>query len=93
VNALTRGAGADDAVLVAGGDSVNQSLEALKIGGNVVIIGLLQDPNFTVKILPFILRQGTIQTLSVGLPEAFEKMNCAKIARMISQQLISHQSS
>jgi NADPH:quinone reductase-like Zn-dependent oxidoreductase len=62
VNALTRGAGADDAVLVAGGDSVNQSLEALKIGGNVVIIGLLQDPNFTVKILPFILRQGTIQT-------------------------------
>jgi NADPH:quinone reductase-like Zn-dependent oxidoreductase len=86
VNALTRGAGADDAVLVAGGDSVNQSLEALKIGGNVVIIGLLQDPNFTVQILPFILRQGTIQTLSVGLPEAFEKMNCAKIARMISQR-------
>jgi hypothetical protein len=39
-----------------------------------------------VQILPFILRQGTIQTLSVGLPEAFEKMNCAKIARMISQR-------
>jgi NADPH:quinone reductase-like Zn-dependent oxidoreductase len=39
VKALTRGAGADDAVLVAGGDSVNQSLEELKIGGNVVIIG------------------------------------------------------
>ena len=49
VNALTRGAGSDDAVLVAGGDSVNQSLEELKIGGNVVITGLLQDPNFTVK--------------------------------------------
>jgi NADPH:quinone reductase-like Zn-dependent oxidoreductase len=39
VKALTSGAGADDAVLVAGGDSVNQSLEELKIGGNVVIIG------------------------------------------------------
>jgi NADPH:quinone reductase-like Zn-dependent oxidoreductase len=86
VNALTRGAGADDAVLVAGGDSVNQSLEALKIGGNVVIIGLLLDPNFTVQILPFVLRQGTIQTLSVGLQEAFEKMNRAKIAQMISQR-------
>ena len=49
VKALTRGAGADDAVLVAGGDSVNQSLEELKIGGNLVITGLLQDPNFTVK--------------------------------------------
>jgi NADPH:quinone reductase-like Zn-dependent oxidoreductase len=62
---------------VAGGESVRQALEATRIGGNVVIVGLLQSPQFTLDILPFILQQGAIHTLSVGSRDAFEKMNRA----------------
>jgi NADPH:quinone reductase-like Zn-dependent oxidoreductase len=75
--ALTGGVGVDHVLDVAGGESVRQSLEATRIGGNVVIVGLLQSPRFTVDILPFILQQGAIHTLSVGSRDAFEKMNRA----------------
>jgi NADPH:quinone reductase-like Zn-dependent oxidoreductase len=44
---LTGGIGVDHVLDVAGGESVRQSLEATRIGGNVVIIGLLQSPQFT----------------------------------------------
>jgi NADPH:quinone reductase-like Zn-dependent oxidoreductase len=43
----------------------------------VVIVGLLRSPQFTLDILPFILQQGAIHTLSVGSCDAFEKMNRA----------------
>ena len=72
---LTDGLGVDHILDVAGGESVRRSLKAAKIGGNVVIVGLLQSPQFTVDILPFILQQGSIHTLSVGSRDAFEKMN------------------
>jgi NADPH:quinone reductase-like Zn-dependent oxidoreductase len=74
---LTGGVGVDHVLDVAGGESIRQSLEATKIGGNVVIVGLLQAPQFTIDILPFILQQGAIHTLSVGSRDAFEKMNRA----------------
>jgi NADPH:quinone reductase-like Zn-dependent oxidoreductase len=73
--AISAGVGVDHVINVAGGDSVQQSLEATRPGGNVVIVGLLGSPTFTVKILPFILQQGAIHTLSVGSREAFEAMN------------------
>jgi NADPH:quinone reductase-like Zn-dependent oxidoreductase len=75
--ALTGGAGVDHVINVAGGESVQQSLEATRIGGNVVIVGLLANPRFTIDILPFILQQGAIRTLSVGSRESFENMNQA----------------
>ena len=90
VKALTHGAGVDHALLMAGGDSVKQALEALKIGGDIVIVGLLQEPAFTVDILPFIFKQGSIHTLSVGSREAFEKMNRALAASQI-RPVIDHQ--
>lgn len=77
VRSSTGGMGVDHVLDVAGGQSVRQSLKATKIGGNVVIVGLLQAPQFTIDILPFILQQGAIQTLSVGSRDAFEKMNRA----------------
>lgn len=43
----------------------------------MVIVGLLRSPQFTLDILPFILQQGAIHTLSVGSCDAFEKMNRA----------------
>ena len=88
--ALTNGSGVDHVLLVAGGDSVAQSLETLKVGGNTVIVGLLKDSNFTVKILPFILKQGATHTLSVGSREAFEKMNLALDAAKI-KPVIDHE--
>jgi hypothetical protein len=32
-------------------------MEAPLVGGNLVIVGLLQEPSFTLEILPFILKQ------------------------------------
>lgn len=77
VKALTNGAGVDHVLDVAGGESIARSMDALTVGGNIVIVGLLQSPTFTLEILPFILKQATIHTLSVGSREAFEKMNLA----------------
>jgi NADPH:quinone reductase-like Zn-dependent oxidoreductase len=74
---LTGGLGVDHVLDVAGGQSVRQSLKAARIGGNVVIVGLLESPQFTIDILPFILQQGAIHALSVGSRDAFEKMNRA----------------
>ena len=74
---LTGGVGVDHVLDVPRGESVRQSLEATRIGGNVVIVGLLQAPQFAIDMLPFILRQGAIHTLSVGSRDAFEKMNRA----------------
>lgn len=77
VKALTNGAGADHVLDVAGGDSVARSLDALTRGGNIVIIGLLQRPTFTLEVLPLILKQATIHTLTAGSREALERMNRA----------------
>jgi NADPH:quinone reductase-like Zn-dependent oxidoreductase len=74
---LTGGLGVDHVLDVAGGESVRQSLKAARTGGNVVIVGLLESPQFTIDILPFILQQGAIHALSVGSRDAFEKMNRA----------------
>jgi NADPH:quinone reductase-like Zn-dependent oxidoreductase len=90
VKALTDGAGVDHVLDVAGGDSIARSKDALTVGGNIVIAGPLQSPTFTLEILPFILKQSTIHTLSVGSREAFEKMNRAlrinKIRPVIDQE-------
>jgi NADPH:quinone reductase-like Zn-dependent oxidoreductase len=75
--ALTNDEGVDHVLEVVGGESVARSLDALVDGGNIVIVGLLQSPVFTLEILPFILKQATIHTLSVGSREAFEKTNRA----------------
>jgi NADPH:quinone reductase-like Zn-dependent oxidoreductase len=80
---LYGGIGVDHAIDIAGGESIRQSLEATKMGGNVVVVGLLQESTFTVDILPFILQQGAIRTLSVGSRDAFEKMNRALEANRI----------
>jgi NADPH:quinone reductase-like Zn-dependent oxidoreductase len=77
VKALTNGAGVDHVLDVAGGESVARSLDAVTRGGNLVIVGLLQRPTFTLEVLPFILKQATIHTLSAGSREAFERMNRA----------------
>jgi len=74
VKALTDGRGVDHVLDVAGGDSVARSLDAVAEGGNIVIVGLLQSPTFTLEIAPFIFKQATIHTLSAGSREAFEKM-------------------
>jgi NADPH:quinone reductase-like Zn-dependent oxidoreductase len=75
--ALTEGVGVDHVLNVAGGASVMESLSACRAGGSIVIAGLLEDAEFTLPILPFILQQGTIHTLSVGSRDAFEAMNRA----------------
>ena len=77
VKALTNGAGVDHVLDLAGGESIARSLDAVTRGGNIVIVGLLQRPTFTLKLLPFILKQATIHTLSAGSREAFKRMNRA----------------
>jgi NADPH:quinone reductase-like Zn-dependent oxidoreductase len=42
-----------------------------------VIVGLLSKPDFTLGIVPLIIKQATIHTLTSGSREAFEKMNRA----------------
>jgi NADPH:quinone reductase-like Zn-dependent oxidoreductase len=71
------GAGVDHVLDVASGDSIARSMDALTGGGNIVIVGPLQRPTFTLEILPFLLKQATIHTLRAGSRETFERMNRA----------------
>ncbi len=61
-------AGAVDAV---GGDTLSNIIKSLRYGGSVAACGLVQSPNFTATVLPFILRGVKLLGIdSVQLPIA-----------------------
>ncbi|MCA0756911.1 NAD(P)-dependent alcohol dehydrogenase [Paenibacillus sp. N4] len=78
VLAYTEGQGADHIVDLGGAATLNRSLSALKVGGQISIIGILTGAgveNFN--LIPAIIRKAKLQAINVGSREMFERMNAA----------------
>jgi len=78
VLAYTEGRGADHIVDLGGSATLNRSIAALKVGGQISIVGLLSGAVVDgFAIVPAILRKARLQAINVGSREMFERMNLA----------------
>lgn len=78
VIAYTEGRGADHIVDLGGGATLNRSLSALKVGGQISMVGVLSGTNVeNFAIIPAIIRKAKLQAINVGSRKMFEEMNVA----------------
>ena len=75
--ALTGGVGVDHIVEVGGAGTLAQSLQAVRIGGHISLIGVLAGGASELSIVPVFMKNVRIQGLLVGSRKAFERMNRA----------------
>ncbi|PWW05135.1 NADPH:quinone reductase-like Zn-dependent oxidoreductase [Paenibacillus cellulosilyticus] len=76
VLACTDGRGADHIVDLGGRATLNHSLAALKVGGQISIVGLLSGAVVEgFNVVPAIIRKAKLQAINVGSREMFERMN------------------
>ena len=60
---------------VAGGDGINQSIAATKVGGRIAQIGFLTGQTSALNLMPMIFRQTTIRGIAVAPRSSFDRMN------------------
>lgn len=72
---LTDGFGVDITIDVAGGQGINQSILATKVGGTVAQIGFLSGQSCDLNLMPLIFRQTNLQGICVAPRSSFERMN------------------
>ncbi len=82
--ALTDGAGVDHVVEVGGAGTLAQSLTAVRVGGQVSVIGVLSGVSSELNIIPVLMQQVRLQGILVGSREGFERMNRAFAAHELS---------
>lgn len=75
--ALTGGLGVDHIVEVGGAGTLEQSLQAIRVGGRIMLIGVLAGGAAELSIVPIFMKNVRIQGLLVGSRKAFERMNRA----------------
>jgi NADPH:quinone reductase-like Zn-dependent oxidoreductase len=74
---LTGGVGVDHVVEVGGAGTLEQSLKAVRPGGQVSIIGVLSGASATTSLVPLLMQNVRAQGVFVGSRETFEQMNRA----------------
>ncbi|MEK8131538.1 NAD(P)-dependent alcohol dehydrogenase [Paenibacillus filicis] len=73
---LTNGRGADHIVDLGGSATLNRSISALRVGGQISMVGVLSGVRVEgFDIIPAILRKARLQAINVGSREMFETMN------------------
>ena len=77
VHEITQGKGADVIVETVGGSNIGRSLKALRMGGHISIVGLLDGFESKINILSLLNQQATIRGMEVGSKQDFEDMNQA----------------
>jgi NADPH:quinone reductase-like Zn-dependent oxidoreductase len=80
VHELTNGRGVDLVIEAVGGQNLQRSLNALRMGGYISIVGVLDGFDASINTLTLLHQQATIRGMEVGSTEDFEQMNQA-IAR------------
>jgi NADPH:quinone reductase-like Zn-dependent oxidoreductase len=75
VKAATDEIGVDHVVDVGGQDTLNQSVNALKPGGFIGMIGLLTGIECKLDVLTFLRRNARLEGITVGSRQSFEEMN------------------
>lgn len=71
---LTKGRGADHILEMAGGDNLGRSLEAVRLGGRISVIGLLNGNTFSAPTGPMLYKRATIAGIGVGSRRVLEDM-------------------
>jgi NADPH:quinone reductase-like Zn-dependent oxidoreductase len=74
---LTNGRGVDHIIEVGGGGTLAKSMQAVRVGGHLALIGVLSGPAGEVNPIPTLMRSIRIQGIYVGSREMFENMNRA----------------
>jgi len=77
VKELTGGVGADHIIEVGGAGTFNKSLRAIRIGGQISLIGNLSGNAADVNLVSILMQNIRIQGILVGSREGFEAMNRA----------------
>lgn len=77
IQEMTDGRGVDLVVEVAGADSLQQSLQAVRIGGRIILLGVLSAAAAELNIIPVFMKQVRVQGMLVGSRDDFEAMNRA----------------
>ena len=71
---LTGGAGVDHVLDVAGGKSLAQSLAAIRPGGQIASIGILDGFTSEIPVFPLLMKQAVIRGISTGPRRALEDL-------------------
>ncbi|MBL4787768.1 MAG: NAD(P)-dependent alcohol dehydrogenase [Kordiimonadaceae bacterium] len=71
---LTGGIGVDAVIETGGPGTLQQSLEAVRVGGHVSLIGVLDSPEATISPIPVLFKYLRLDGLMVGSREMFESM-------------------
>jgi NADPH:quinone reductase-like Zn-dependent oxidoreductase len=79
VRELTGGRGVDHVVEVGGAGTLGQSLRAVRMGGQISLIGVLSGAG-QVNPMPILMKNVRVQGIFVGSREMFEAMNRAIVA-------------
>ena len=77
VRALNGGRGIDHVIEVGGPDSFLQSLQAIRIGGQINMVGYIGSKEGAINPLEILYRRATVRGIPVGSRESFEAMNRA----------------
>ena len=77
VRDLTGGNGVDHIVEVGGAGTLAESLQAIRIGGQISLIGVLAGPQKEMNIRPILMKNVRVQGIFVGNREGSEAMNRA----------------
>ncbi len=77
VRELTDGRGADLVVEVGGAGTLQKSIRAVRVGGQISLIGVLAGGEQPINIVPVLMQNIRIQGVIVGHREMFERMNRA----------------
>ncbi|CRM79758.1 putative alcohol dehydrogenase [Pseudomonas sp. 37 R 15] len=72
---LTDGKGVDLLLEVAGGEGINDSVQATRVGGRIAQIGFLTGQTANLKLMPLIFRQTTLRGIAVAPRASFDRMN------------------
>lgn len=72
---LTGGKGVDHVIEVVGGENLNRSLNAVKLGGSISFIGLLAGWSAPINTYQFVSKNVEIHGIETGSREFFEEMN------------------
>jgi NADPH:quinone reductase-like Zn-dependent oxidoreductase len=83
VQQFTNDKGADVVVETVGGQNLQRSLSALRMGGQISVVGLLDGFEATINTLDLLHQQATIRGMEVGSTADFEAMNQAIVAHDI----------
>ena len=74
VLSLTNGEGVDHVVDIAGGKSLQRSVNALRFGGHVAVVGYLDSATTSLQVVSLLWKRARIQGVSIGSRRSFERM-------------------